>query len=105
MLKTIWNQIWNQRRMNGWIFLELLITSFFLWIVLDPICVLTSTKNIDPGYEAEGRYVVRLAMYEQTHGKFDAEAAANDSMKVEHYKRVARIIRDLPEVESMAIPV
>jgi hypothetical protein len=26
-------------------------------------------------------------------------------MKVEHYKRVARIIRDLPEVESMAIPV
>lgn len=55
MLKIIWNQIWNQRRMNGWIFLELLITSFFLWIVLDPICVLTSTKNIDPGYEAEGR--------------------------------------------------
>ena len=105
MLKIIWNQIWNQRRMNGWIFLELLITSFFLWIVLDPICVLTSTKNIDPGYEAEGRYVVRLAMYEQTHGKFDAEAAANDSMKVEHYNRVARIIRDLPEVESIAIPV
>ena len=104
MLKIIWNQIWNQRRMNGWIFLELLVTSFFLWIVLDPICVLTSTKNIEPGYEAKGRYVVRLAMYEQTHGKFDAEAEANDSMKVEHYNRVAHIIRDLPEVESLAIP-
>ena len=90
--------------MNGWIFMELLIVSFFLGVILDPICVLTSTKNIDPGYEAEGRYVVRLSMYEQTHGKFDAEAEANDSMKVEHYKRVARIIRDLPEVESLAIP-
>ena len=90
--------------MNGWIFMELLIVSFFLWVVLDPICVLTSTKNIAPGYEAEGRYVVRLSMYEQTHSKFDAEAEANDSMKVEHYRRVARIIRDLPEVESLAIP-
>lgn len=105
MLKIIWNQIWNQRRMNGWIFLELLVTSFFLWLVLDPICVLTSTKNIDPGYEAEGRYIVRLSMYEPTHGKYDAEAEANDSMKVEHYNRVARIIRDLPEVESLAIPM
>ena len=104
MLKIIWNQIWNQRRMNGWIFLELFVVSFFLWVVLDPICVLTSTKNIDAGYEAEGRYVVRLSMYEQTHGKYDAEAAANDSMKVEHYNRVARIIRDLPEVEDLAIP-
>ena len=104
MLQVIFRQLWNQRRMNGWIFMELLIVSFFLWVVLDPICVLTSTKNIDPGYEAEGRYVVRLSMYEQTHGNYDAEAEANDSMKVEHYKRVARIIRDLPEVESLAIP-
>ena len=54
--------------------MELLIVSFFLWVVLDPICVLTSTKNIDPGYESEGRYVVRLSMYEQTHGNYDAEA-------------------------------
>ena len=104
MLQVIFRQLWNQRRMNGWIFMELLIVSFFLWVVLDPICVLTSTKNIDPGYESRGRYVVRLSMYEQTHGNYDAEAAANDSMKVEHYKRVARIIRDLPEVESLAIP-
>jgi len=104
MLQVIFHQIWNQRRMNGWIFTELLIVSFFLWVALDPICVLTSTRNIAPGYEAEGRYVVRLSMYESTHGKYDAEAEANDSMKVEHYNRVARVIRDLPEVESLAIP-
>lgn len=105
MLQIIFRQLWNQRRMNGWIFFELLVVSFFLWVVIDPICVLTSTKNIELGYEAKGRYVVRLSTYESTHGKYDAEAAANDSMKVEHYKRVARIIRDLPEVESYTIPV
>lgn len=104
MLQIIFHQLWNQRRMNGWIFMELLVVGFFLWVVLDPICVLTSTKNINPGYESKGRYVVKLSMYEQTHGKYDAEAEANDSMKVAHYYRVAQIIRDLPEVENLTIP-
>ncbi|MBE6275530.1 MAG: FtsX-like permease family protein [Bacteroides sp.] len=105
MFKIIFHQIWNQRRMNAWIFIELLIVSFFLWIVVDPVCVLTATMNIPSGYEIEGRYVVKLNMYEETHGKYDAEAAKNDSLKVEHYNHVARLIRDLPEVESLAIPV
>lgn len=103
MIKIIFNLIWNQRRMNGWIFIELLVVSFFLWIVLDPICVLTATKNISPGYEEEGRMVVRLTKYEATNARYDAEAEKNDSMKVAHYERVARIIRDLPEVESLSI--
>lgn len=105
MIKIIFNQIWNQRRMNGWIFFELLIVSFFLWIVMDPVCVLTATKNIAPGYEKEGRMVVRLTKYEETNARYDAEAENNDSMKVAHYERVARIIRDLPEVESLTIPM
>lgn len=105
MIKIIFNLIWNQRRMNGWIFIELLVVGFFLWIVLDPICVLTATKNISPGYEEEGRMVVRLTKYEATNARYDAEAEKNDSMKVAHYERVARIIRDLPEVESLSIPI
>lgn len=105
MIKIIFNQIWNQRKMNGWIFIELLAVSFFLWVVLDPVCVLTATKNIAPGYEKEGRMVVRLTKYEETNPRYDAEAEKNDSMKVAHYKRVARIIRDLPEVGSLTIPM
>ena len=105
MIKIIRNQIWNQRRMNGWIFIELLAVSFFLWIVIDPVCVLTATKNITPGYEGEGRMVVRLTKYEATNTRYDVEAEKNDSMKVAHYERVARIIRDLPEVESLTIPM
>lgn len=105
MIKIIFHQICNQRRMNAWIFIELLVVSFFLWIVLDPVCVLTATKNIPSGYELEGRFVARLGMYESTHAKYDAEAEKNDSMKVEHYNHVARLIRDLPEVESLAVPM
>ena len=44
MIKTIFKQIWNQRKMNLWIFLELLAVSVFLWLVLDPVYVLNVNK-------------------------------------------------------------
>ena len=46
MIKKIICQLWNQRRMNGWIFIELVIVSFFLWTVIDPIYILTADKLI-----------------------------------------------------------
>ena len=47
MIKIIRHQLWNQRRQNGWIFVELVIVSFFLWTVIDPIYVLTSNLALD----------------------------------------------------------
>ena len=38
---------------KGWIFVELVIVSFFLWTVIDPIYVLTSNLALDPGYDEE----------------------------------------------------
>lgn len=29
MMKIIRHQLWNQRRQNGWIFVELVVVSFF----------------------------------------------------------------------------
>ena len=52
MIKKIICQLWNQRRMNGWIFIELVIVSFFLWTVIDPIYILTADKLIASGYDA-----------------------------------------------------
>ena len=77
--------------MNGWIFIELLAVSFFLWVVLDPVCVLTATKNIAPGYEKEGRMVVRLTKYEETNPRYDAEAEKN--FKEENEAYVESVIR------------
>lgn len=104
MFKIIFHQLWNQRRMNGWIFAELLVVTFFLWITVDPICVLTGTRNIAPGYESKGRYVVRLGTYQSSHGNYKEESQ-NDSLRVSYYYHVARLLRDLPEVESYTVPV
>lgn len=36
MFQNILHQLWNQRRQNGWILLELIAVTFFLWTVIDP---------------------------------------------------------------------
>ena len=51
MLKNIIKQVWNQRRMNGWILLELIIAGFFLWTVIDPVYVLMVNHFTPKGYE------------------------------------------------------
>ncbi len=102
MLQTILHQLWNQRRQNGWIFIELLAVSFFLWTAIDPIYVLTANHHIDKGYDPEGLYVVNIGTYDETHGSYDP-AMATDSMCREAYWRIARIIRNQPEVDSWSI--
>ncbi|WP_455673789.1 ABC transporter permease [Phocaeicola sp.] len=101
MIKKIIHQLWNQRRMNGWIFIELVIVSLFLWTVIDPIYLLTSNHLIDSGYNEQGRYVLKLGAYNSTHGSYHADLT--DSLNREAYHRIVRIVRGCPEVESFCI--
>lgn len=102
MLRTIIHQLWNQRRQNGWIFFELLVASFFLWTVIDPIYVLIANQAISQGYNPDKLYVVNIGMYDITNGNFDPDMAS-DSMNLVAYRRIASIIRRQPEVECWTI--
>lgn len=102
MIKKIICQLWNQRRMNGWIFIELVIVSFFLWTVIDPIYILTADKLIASGYDAHNRYVVKIGNYESSNGNYQAEMNT-DSICKESYNRIIRVVRDLPEVKDFSI--
>lgn len=102
MIQIILHQLWNQRRQNGWIFIELLVVSFFLWTIIDPVYVLIANRIIDKGYDSKGLYVVNIGTYDSTDGRYDA-AMATDSMCLKAYRRIARIVRDQPEVGSWSI--
>ncbi len=99
MLKTILHQMWNQRRQNGWIFLELLVVSFFLWFVIDPIYVLTANRAIDKGYNPDGLYVITIGSYDEAHGNYNPDMAT-DSLNLAAYERIIRTIRSQPEIAS-----
>lgn len=56
MLQQIMNMLWNSRRHNLWIMLELVVITIVSWAVLDPLFVLTYNQSIPNGYDAEGLY-------------------------------------------------
>ena len=98
MITKILKQVWNQRRTNGWIFLEIIIAGFFLWTVIDPVYVLMSNSLEDKGYDEKGRYVLQLGSYGSNHGMRDT-TITND-MRKEAFYRFIQLIREQPEVES-----
>ena len=97
-MNKIIKQIWNQRRMNGWIFIEVIIAGFFLWTVIDPMYVLMVNRLEDKGYEEEGRYVLNLGAYGNGHGMRDT--TVTNSMRKEVFLRFIQLIQEQPEVES-----
>ena len=101
MFSKIIKQIWNQRRMNGWIFIEIIIAGFFLWTVIDPMYVLMVNHLEDKGYEEDGRYVLNLGAYGSTHGKRDT-TITND-MRKEAFLRISQLVREQPEVDAAYI--
>lgn len=102
MIRMIRHQLWNQRRQNGWIFVELVVVSFFLWQVIDPIYVVTSDIAIPVGYNEERAYMLNMGYYDAQHGKYD-KTLDSAAVKQENLYRIARIVKNLPEVESFAM--
>ena len=101
MIRTILNQLWNSRRQNGWIFIELVIVSYFLWTVIDPIYVLTADRAIPRGYDPKGVYVLTFSQYDRDYGKYDSLSAKPDVIK-DQYLHNLRVVRQCPEIESFA---
>ena len=96
------HQLWNQRRQNLWIFIELLIAGFFLWMVIDPIYVLTANRLIPQGGDTRGIYVLQLGQYDNSFAQYDAAQDSAGQMR-RHYLSIVRAVRTCPEVEAVSI--
>ena len=58
MITKIIHQIWNERKENAWIFLELLVVSICVWLAIDPQFNLISRNNVEKGYDAENVFII-----------------------------------------------
>lgn len=61
MLRHLFKNLWNTRRRNAWIMLELVVIAIVCWMVVDPLFVIFYNKSIDDGYETEGLYRLQLS--------------------------------------------
>lgn len=97
MIKMILHRIWNERKQNGWLFIELVVVSIFLWIAIDPLFVLLSHDYIPKGYDYKSVFLLSFNNKKNAVADNVEEACAND------FLQVVNSVRELPEVENYAV--
>ncbi|NDV81868.1 ABC transporter permease [Bacteroides sp. 51] len=102
MIKHILKQIWNKRRANTWIFLELVLVTFFMWGVIDPVYVLLSNRAIPSGYNIDNVFRLTIGQYPSTHRKF-REELNSDSIRRVNFLHMYNQVRSYDGVESAVI--
>ena len=100
MITKLFHQLWNERKQNAWLFLELIVASLFLWFALDPLYTLICRRYIPSGFDATDTYMVEFAQYRpgDTKYKVDPELFNNSAIR-ECFTQAVNIIRSMPEVE------
>lgn len=99
MLRHILTIIYNQRKLNIFIFLELLLVACLLWVIGDSLYVDIYTKRQPMGVDIESVYSLHLSMNDG--------AELSDSLSyrtaAEDFLQLVENVRQCPEVEAASI--
>lgn len=99
MLHHIFKIIYNQRKLNIFIFLELLLASCLLWAISDSLLVDVYTQRQPMGVDVESVYSFHLSVAD--------EAMSSDSLNyrktAEDFLQLVENVRQCPEVEAASV--
>lgn len=102
MIKMIIKQLWNQRRQNGWILLELIIITFFLFTISNEVVRATANYLLPDGYEKETTGIIMLK--EGRNFRYARkEREIRDSIFQSNFRQLLPTIKNCPEVEAVAV--
>ncbi|MCD8029973.1 MAG: hypothetical protein LUF85_03865 [Bacteroides sp.] len=104
MVRLILKQLWAGKRSNGWIMAMLILVTFFLWIVIDPLFVLLANKAIPQGYDTDQTCLLTISSYPSVHSRYREEESTDSAMHV-NFLRILDEVRRYPGVEAATIMV
>jgi hypothetical protein len=102
MLKSIFTQILNRKRSNGWILAELLLVFMLVWYIVDWFFVLGYNCSIPNYRNIEHTWQLNFGQYPETHARYDASATAGQA-KEAGMERILRTLNGHPDVEAVAV--
>ncbi len=100
MINKIFKQVWNERKENAWLFVELVIVAFFLWYAIDPLYQLIGVLNIPQGFNDDNVCRLYVATYSKHSKMYDATAACGDEAEEAAIENMTKSIISLPEVDK-----
>lgn len=102
MITKLFRQIWNERRQNVWLFIEIFVVSLTVWLAIDPLTELVSRSTINPNYNEQNVYTLVMNRHRPGKLKYRAEFD-NDSLTIEQFLQIINIIETCPEIESYSL--
>lgn len=99
MIKHILTILWNQRRQNGWMFVELLLVFLALWMISDSFVSHIYTYNRPLGYNVENCWRLSFGNYPKTAPEYVSDTALQISDGEALIQILDRMNR-MPEVEA-----
>ena len=100
MITKTLHQIWNERKQNAWLFLELIVASLFLWLAIDPLFTLVCRGNLPKGYTPEKVYSMKHEAYITDPSK---GYQYNENTKKEFFAQLEDAFDNIPEIECSFI--
>lgn len=102
MKRHIFLLIWNQRKSNAWLWIELMLASLFLWVIVDYFYVTTQTYFSPLGYNIEHTYQIVLNELSDKSDDYIAEDRQTTTIGEDILTAVDRI-RTYPGIENVSV--
>lgn len=102
MLIQIFKQLWNRRRSNFWIGIELLLVFCLLWYIVDYFFVLEYNKSLTSCRDLNHTWQVDVALLPEEHPEYQPGESDSTAL-VDNYYRVLDRIRQYKDVELLTV--
>lgn len=102
MLKHIFKQLWNRKRANIWIGVELLLVFCLLWYIVDYFFVLEYNKSLHSCRDMDHTWQVEVALLPPEHSEYQPGESDSTALEDNCYRLLDRI-RGYKGVEALAV--
>ena len=98
----ILKNIWNHRRTNAWIFIELVLIAIISWVIIDPVAVGLSDLNMPNGYDNDHMLVVDMVSYPKAAPSYDSTAVTPERRYADICNLMMKL-RNHPDISHVTI--
>ena len=102
MWTSVLKQMWNSKRSNAWIAVELLLVFCLTWYIVDYLFVIGYNYNIPNHRNVENTLQINLGKLDENHPDYNAEANEPEALEA-NYSRIMQTIRNYTGIESVGI--
>ena len=102
MWKSILKQMWNCKRSNSWIAVELFLVFFLTWNIVDYLFVFGYNNSLPNYRNVENTLQINLSEFNKDHPDYDPEADASEVLEA-NYSRILQSLRNYPSIEAVGI--